>query len=249
MFIKSATFSISILPMALITLISYRYELRESQLDGRSELPVYNYVSDVNNLTWGQYMSLARQGYHEPFDKSLWWVHTHSTVPQSTHRYKYALFEFQFCGTLSMHESLPYAMARRRLIQMLKYCCIAAATGKIYLHSANTLKQCSTELHTHANRPNQPNFNQTETLKQNKNENDNATKTWAKCDGITKTPKNGAKTSATKPNRMAMETTFSLSVSLYLCNLDMNIAIDDDDAPRQWNPLDRIIVTGASRTL
>lgn len=46
-----------------------------------------------------------------------------------------------------------------------------------------------------------------------------------------------------------METTFSLSVSLYLCNLDMNIAIDDDDAPRQWNPLDRIIVTGASRTL
>lgn len=126
MFIKSATFSISILPMALITLISYRYELRESQLDGRSELPVYNYVSDVNNLTWGQYMSLARQGYHEPFDKSLWWVHTHSTVPQSTHRYKYALFEFQFCGTLSVHESLPYAMARRRLIQMLKYCCISA---------------------------------------------------------------------------------------------------------------------------
>lgn len=49
-----------------------RYEQRESQLDGRSELPVYNYVSDENNITWGQYMHLARQGYHEPFDKALW---------------------------------------------------------------------------------------------------------------------------------------------------------------------------------
>ncbi|KAH8418249.1 hypothetical protein KR222_006790, partial [Zaprionus bogoriensis] len=52
--------------------IARRYELRDSQLDGRSELPVYNYVSDVNNITWGQYMHLSRQGFHEPFDKALW---------------------------------------------------------------------------------------------------------------------------------------------------------------------------------
>ncbi|ALC43137.1 CG34342 [Drosophila busckii] len=52
--------------------IARRYEQHENQLDGKSELPVYNYVSDVNNITWGQYMRLARQGFHEPFDKALW---------------------------------------------------------------------------------------------------------------------------------------------------------------------------------
>ncbi|XP_034105957.1 fatty acyl-CoA reductase wat [Drosophila albomicans] len=52
--------------------IARRFEQREKQLDGKSELPVYNYVSDVNNITWGQYMHLSRQGFHEPFDKALW---------------------------------------------------------------------------------------------------------------------------------------------------------------------------------
>ncbi|XP_030372117.1 fatty acyl-CoA reductase wat [Scaptodrosophila lebanonensis] len=50
--------------------IARRFKLR--QPDGKAELPVYNYVSDVNNITWGQYMDLSRKGFHEPFDKALW---------------------------------------------------------------------------------------------------------------------------------------------------------------------------------
>ncbi|KAH8351559.1 hypothetical protein KR059_007717, partial [Drosophila kikkawai] len=52
--------------------ISRRFMLRESKAIGKSELPVYNYVSDVNNITWGEYMHLSRKGFHEPFDKALW---------------------------------------------------------------------------------------------------------------------------------------------------------------------------------
>ncbi|XP_039486868.1 fatty acyl-CoA reductase wat [Drosophila santomea] len=52
--------------------IARRFELRESKVEGRAELPVYNYVSDANNITWGQYMHLSRKGFHEPFDKALW---------------------------------------------------------------------------------------------------------------------------------------------------------------------------------
>ncbi|XP_026833469.1 fatty acyl-CoA reductase wat isoform X2 [Drosophila erecta] len=52
--------------------IARRFKLRESEVDGKSELPVYNYVSDANNITWGQYMHLSRKGFHEPFDKALW---------------------------------------------------------------------------------------------------------------------------------------------------------------------------------
>ncbi|XP_032310634.1 fatty acyl-CoA reductase wat isoform X1 [Drosophila ananassae] len=52
--------------------ISRRFKLRECQINGKSELPVYNYVSEENNITWGEYMSLSRKGFHEPFDKALW---------------------------------------------------------------------------------------------------------------------------------------------------------------------------------
>ncbi|KAH8247974.1 hypothetical protein KR032_003982, partial [Drosophila birchii] len=52
--------------------ISRRFILRESKTIEKSELPVYNYVSDVNNITWGEYMHLSRKGFHEPFDKALW---------------------------------------------------------------------------------------------------------------------------------------------------------------------------------
>ncbi|KAH8378763.1 hypothetical protein KR009_001229, partial [Drosophila setifemur] len=52
--------------------IARRFKLRENQSDGKPELPVYNYVSDVNNITWGEYMRLSRKGFHEPFDKALW---------------------------------------------------------------------------------------------------------------------------------------------------------------------------------
>ncbi|XP_017003808.2 fatty acyl-CoA reductase wat [Drosophila takahashii] len=52
--------------------IARRFKLRANEENGKSELPVYNYVSDVNNITWGQYMHLSRKGFHEPFDKALW---------------------------------------------------------------------------------------------------------------------------------------------------------------------------------
>lgn len=47
-----------------------RYELR---MRTHTELPVYNYIYDDNNLTWGRYMHLVRCGLHEPLDKTLWY--------------------------------------------------------------------------------------------------------------------------------------------------------------------------------
>ncbi|CAD7083468.1 unnamed protein product [Hermetia illucens] len=44
---------------------------RTNQKEG-TDIPVYNYIFDTNNLTWGSYMHLSRQGFHEPFDKALW---------------------------------------------------------------------------------------------------------------------------------------------------------------------------------
>ncbi|XP_037933870.1 fatty acyl-CoA reductase wat [Teleopsis dalmanni] len=52
--------------------ICRRYKLQEKETETKNELPVYNYIFDRNNLTWGQYMHLARKGYHEPFDKASW---------------------------------------------------------------------------------------------------------------------------------------------------------------------------------
>lgn len=40
----------------------------------QTELPVYNYIYENNNLTWGKYMSLVRCGLHEPLDKALWYT-------------------------------------------------------------------------------------------------------------------------------------------------------------------------------
>lgn len=47
-----------------------RYEVR---MRTHAELPVYNYIYEANNLTWGRYMQLARGGLHEPLDKALWY--------------------------------------------------------------------------------------------------------------------------------------------------------------------------------
>ncbi|XP_015043113.2 fatty acyl-CoA reductase wat isoform X1 [Drosophila pseudoobscura] len=52
--------------------IARRFKISATETDSKSELPVYNYVSDVNNITWGEYMRLSRNGFHEPFDKALW---------------------------------------------------------------------------------------------------------------------------------------------------------------------------------
>lgn len=64
--------SISFCQKSYLFFCDCRFKLRESKVDGKSELPVYNYVSDANNITWGQYMHLSRKGFHEPFDKALW---------------------------------------------------------------------------------------------------------------------------------------------------------------------------------
>ncbi|XP_036336128.1 fatty acyl-CoA reductase wat-like [Rhagoletis pomonella] len=52
--------------------IARRFLLRQSDAESKEELPVYNYIFDRNNLTWGQYMRMSREGFHEPFDKALW---------------------------------------------------------------------------------------------------------------------------------------------------------------------------------
>lgn len=35
-------------------------------------LPIYNFISSENNLTWGKFMSLVPLGFHEPLQKSIW---------------------------------------------------------------------------------------------------------------------------------------------------------------------------------
>lgn len=48
----------------------YRYNVRMTEC---IEMPVYNYIFDKNNLTWGKYMRLVRLGLHEPLDNALWY--------------------------------------------------------------------------------------------------------------------------------------------------------------------------------
>lgn len=36
------------------------------------EVPIYNYISEANNLTWGKFMQLVPLGFHEPLQKSVW---------------------------------------------------------------------------------------------------------------------------------------------------------------------------------
>lgn len=38
-----------------------------------SKLPIYNYIFQENNLTWGQYMSLVPLGFRQPLKKFIWW--------------------------------------------------------------------------------------------------------------------------------------------------------------------------------
>lgn len=46
-----------------------RYETR---LTDHQEMPVYNYIFEKNNLKWGQYIHLVRNGLHQPLDKAIW---------------------------------------------------------------------------------------------------------------------------------------------------------------------------------
>lgn len=196
-------------------------------------------------------MHLARQGYHEPFDKALWWVHTHTHTHRS--RYKYSLLNFNFVAPYP-HEPLPYCMARR-LIQMLKYCCICWV--KFIYNSANTLKQCNwinTPPHTHM-RAYGNQLNQTrENWKQNKNdnENDDATQKPGKhaTNGITKTSKtpNWATNLANKNGELNQIEWQWKRLPATWTSMPCTFTFKTTQRQR-WNPLDRIIVTGASRTL
>uniref|UniRef100_T1GYC4 Fatty acyl-CoA reductase C-terminal domain-containing protein n=1 Tax=Megaselia scalaris TaxID=36166 RepID=T1GYC4_MEGSC len=56
------------------------FERHEQRLHENIEIPVYNYIFDKNNLTWGQYMSLSRQNYTEPFEKAFW-CFTYTIIP------------------------------------------------------------------------------------------------------------------------------------------------------------------------
>lgn len=61
-----------------IAFFIFRFEARmETQL----EIPVYNYIFDANNLTWGRYMRLAGDGIREPFDKTIWYAPYHYHIP------------------------------------------------------------------------------------------------------------------------------------------------------------------------
>lgn len=50
--------------------ILFRYGKR---IHDHTDIPVYNYIYDRNNLTWGEFMKLSRCGLHEPLDKALWY--------------------------------------------------------------------------------------------------------------------------------------------------------------------------------
>lgn len=52
------------------TRFNFRFPLR---MVNQSELPVYNYIYDTNNLTWGKYMRLVRKGLYQPLDKAFWY--------------------------------------------------------------------------------------------------------------------------------------------------------------------------------
>lgn len=43
-----------------------------SRMENQREIPVYNYVYDQNNLTWGKYMAFVEKGLHSPFHKAVW---------------------------------------------------------------------------------------------------------------------------------------------------------------------------------
>lgn len=44
----------------------------KSRMENHTEIPVYNYIYDKNNLTWGSYMNFVRKGLHEPLNKAVW---------------------------------------------------------------------------------------------------------------------------------------------------------------------------------
>ncbi|XP_011182842.1 fatty acyl-CoA reductase wat [Zeugodacus cucurbitae] len=71
--------------------IARRFLLRKSDTQSKEELPVYNYIFDRNNLTWGQYMRMSREGFHEPFDKALW-CFSYVIIPSKPLHYAVAFF-------------------------------------------------------------------------------------------------------------------------------------------------------------
>jgi len=135
--------SISFCQKSYLFFCDCRFKLRESKVDGKSELPVYNYVSDANNITWGQYMHLSRKGFHEPFDKALWWVY-------ATHCAFGSILLFGIKINILYWIFVPFKKKQKstRTAAVLYACLIQCLNiaecfceWKIYLCSANTLKQ------------------------------------------------------------------------------------------------------------
>lgn len=52
----------------------------ENRIKQDTDVPVYNYAYNENNLTWGKFMKLTKLGLHEPFEKFIWWVNILSTL-------------------------------------------------------------------------------------------------------------------------------------------------------------------------
>jgi len=51
-------------------LVAVAWDIGQKQL---GTVPVYNYIYQENNLTWGQYMAMIPRGFHEPLDKCVWY--------------------------------------------------------------------------------------------------------------------------------------------------------------------------------
>lgn len=60
---------ISSLVVHIQFLLIHRYH---SRIYDQTEIPVYNYIYDKNNLTWGKYMKLVQYGLHGPYGHALW---------------------------------------------------------------------------------------------------------------------------------------------------------------------------------
>lgn len=49
--------------------VNQRYEERQQK---HTPIPIYNYMYEQNNITWGQYMLLSKKGYKAPMDGTNW---------------------------------------------------------------------------------------------------------------------------------------------------------------------------------
>lgn len=79
-YIMYLTFKLHLLPDSFILinsvylfpcLIFYSFSFH-SRMENHTEIPVYNYIYDQNNLTWGKYMKLVQNGLQSPLHRNIW---------------------------------------------------------------------------------------------------------------------------------------------------------------------------------